>query len=111
MNDGLILIDKLDAAASAARAPDDLAVVWTSFDAVAVYCEIHRAADEKVAGELVHLKTGLSKFATDIREGALSPYFGYRVALTALRRHLDYDVDKDGWPKSPRPPTPLRGRR
>lgn len=73
--------------------------MWKCFDALRIYCDGHHGDDGLIVAEMKQLRSTWSKFAADIREGAFSPYGGFRVSITAPRRLLDNDVDDDCWPK------------
>jgi len=100
MNETQALLDTLNQEMREGRPIEEIEKAWTTFYAIKSYCELYRSDDKLVMKALEQVHAGLSTFTLHVRQGAPSPYTGFRVAISSLRGYLEYDVGEDGWPKS-----------
>lgn len=99
MDDARTLLDALNSEMCEGRSIEEIEKAWHHFYMVRSYFERYHSADKHIMETVRHLSEGLSTFTMRVREGALSPYGGFRVQISALRRYLDGGFGEDGWPK------------
>lgn len=99
MDDARTYLEALNHEMREGRSIDEIEKAWDHFYMVRSYFERNHCADKHIMETVSRLHDGLSTFTMHIREGALSPYGGFRVEISALRRYLDGGFGEDGWPK------------
>jgi len=97
-NDILKHIDDLQKDIGAAKNISDVEKAWEHFYRIKGYVERTWPNDKATMESCRRLKSGLSQYTLDVREGMPSPCIGWHVELTALRRLVSPRYDKDGWP-------------
>ncbi|KRQ03078.1 hypothetical protein [Bradyrhizobium manausense] len=86
MDDAKALLDKLNSEMREGRSIAEIEKAWDHFYMVRSYFEHYHSTDKPIMETVRHLSEGLSTFTAHVREGALSPYGGFRVQISALRR-------------------------
>lgn len=92
-------VDDLSYAMKAAKTIDEIEESWLHFYLIESHIERTWPHDKRLMDTLRRLKSGLSQYTRDFREGLPSPYSGWRVDLSSIRSQVSPQYDKDGWPK------------
>jgi hypothetical protein len=71
---------------------------WSYFDSLDGYVTLFRNDDREAKAALADLRSKLSMFTGQVREGVPSPYAGWLAASHRLEKALGPRVGLDGYP-------------
>jgi hypothetical protein len=97
-DDIMELIDNVQSAFGKARSIEEAEAAWDHFHLLEGYVERVWPNERPTMDALRRLKSGLSTFTLHVRQEMPSPFSGWSVELTALRRLVGPRFDKDGYP-------------
>ncbi|TCQ79546.1 hypothetical protein EDF68_104128 [Ochrobactrum sp. BH3] len=92
-------VDDLSDAMKVAKTIDEIEESWLHFYLIESHIERTWPNDQQLNDTLHRLKSGLSQYSRDFREGLLSPYGGWRADLSSIRSQVSPQYDNEGWQK------------